>query len=49
MIAQQWIIGCEYTTLQTLHLLRPLEIWLNNTILIRLMYATLQSELPVYQ
>ena len=42
-IAQQWVIGCEYKTLQTLcHLLRPSGKWPSHTILIRLMYAETQ-------
>ena len=43
MTAQQWVIGCEYITLQMLcHLLRSLRRWLSNTILIKLTYAKMQ-------
>ena len=50
MIEPQWVIGCGYITLQTLiHLLRFLERWPSNTILIKLMYVKTQLVSQVYQ
>ena len=42
MIVPQWVIGCGYITKTLFHLLRLLEGWPGNTILIKLMYAKMQ-------
>ena len=49
MVAQQGVIGCKYTTFQTLvYLLRWLEKRLNKTVLAILMYAMTQIVSQLY-